>query len=319
MYPTPDNPVYGIFVKEQIEAIQEIEPRIKFDILFINGKVSRINYLKAFIKMPFLSYQKSWDLIHAHYGFSGIIGRFQWRVPIIVTFHGSDIFLKWQRLISRLVAKFADRVIVPSARVVPLLNKSDAVVIPCGVNLRLFRPYPLKDARLQTGLPLNKKIVIFPGDPKNPVKGYNLFLQALDKLPISMQKNLHVVPLTGIKREMVPLYLSAADVLVICSDYESQPMVAKEAMACNLPIVSVDVGDVKELIDGIPGCYICSRSPEEIAARISEVLELHQRTNGRERIKKLKLDIKDIARRIISLYEEVLGEKVPEEKQMGVL
>jgi glycosyltransferase involved in cell wall biosynthesis len=104
---------------------------------------------------------------------------------------------------------------------------------------------------------------------------------------------------------MVSTYMNACDVLVLVSKAEGSPNVIKEAMACNLPIVSTDVGDVTEIIDSTEGCYICDGNPEAVAAQLMNALRLNQRTNGRKRILSLSLDSREIAKRIIGIYEDI--------------
>ena len=109
------------------------------------------------------------------------------------------------------------------------------------------------------------------------------------------------------------MYLNAADALVLTSLWEGSPNVIKEAMACNLPIVSTDVGDVKEVIGDTEGCYITSYEPSDVAGKIKLALDFGKRTNGREKIK--HLEINTIAKRIIDVYNEVLQKKSMRKKR----
>ena len=101
--------------------------------------------------------------------------------------------------------------------------------------------------------------------------------------------------------------MNACDALVLASDYEGSPTVIKEAMACNLPIVSVDVGDVAEVIAGVEGCYLCERTPEDLAAKLHLALSPCRRTEGRRAIGSLSLDA--IAARLVREYESVLQQR----------
>jgi glycosyltransferase involved in cell wall biosynthesis len=107
--------------------------------------------------------------------------------------------------------------------------------------------------------------------------------------------------------ERVPLYMNACDVIVVPSEYEGSPQVVKEAMACNLPVVSVDVGDVPDVLAGVEGCYVCHRDPTIIAEKVKLILEQPSRTNGREKTQRYELS--SIAKRIIQVYEETLEMK----------
>jgi len=80
-------------------------------------------------------------------------------------------------------------------------------------------------------------------------------------------------------------------------------MVIKEAMACNLPIVSTDVGDVAKVIEGVEGCYLVKPDPEDVADKLFRVLQWRQRTHGRDNIKHLGSG--PITQRIIEVYNEI--------------
>jgi len=108
-------------------------------------------------------------------------------------------------------------------------------------------------------------------------------------------------------QNIIPYYMSAADILILTSLWEGSPNVIKEAMACNCPIVSTDVGDVKEIIRKTDGCYIASYDVVDVADKVGKALSFGRRTNGRQNIKHLDNNI--IADKIISLYRLVLSKK----------
>ena len=110
----------------------------------------------------------------------------------------------------------------------------------------------------------------------------------------------------NIDQEKLNLYYNAVDCLIPTSKYEGSPNVIKEAMACNCPIVSTDVGDVKWVIGETEGCYICSFEPEDVAEKIQKALNFGKRTNGRQRIMDLGLDSGSVAEKLHSLYREIL-------------
>jgi glycosyltransferase involved in cell wall biosynthesis len=109
-----------------------------------------------------------------------------------------------------------------------------------------------------------------------------------------------LVLLTKKPHDVVPIYMSACDALVLTSAAEGSPMVVKEAMACNLPVVSVRVGDVPEVIAGARGCALAERNPDDIAAKLVEVLRNPERSDGRARIEHLRHD--RIAQRLLDVY-----------------
>jgi glycosyltransferase involved in cell wall biosynthesis len=152
------------------------------------------------------------------------------------------------------------------------------------------------------GLPQDKKLVLFCAGMR-PEKRFDVAKAAVDRLSAN-DASVQLVIATEQPHSIIPHYMNACDVLVLTSDYEGSPTVIKEAMACNLPIVSVDVGDVAEVIAGTDGCYICQRTPDDVAAGLNLALGRKRRTNGRANIAHLSLD--GIADRLIEEYESVL-------------
>jgi glycosyltransferase involved in cell wall biosynthesis/thymidylate kinase len=319
MYPHKDDPVSGIFVKEQVDSLRALG--VDIDILFINGIKSRANYFRGIFEFLRKIHQNQYSLIHAHHTYCALIGKLQNRIPLLLTFHEGEInkgigiverirnYGIWkipifsQRL-KRWTGKQADKIISVFPEGGPLLGREDAFVIPCGIDLHLFKPIPLKGAKRKLNLPLNEKILLFSADPSRKEKRYDI---ARDAYQIVKKKipSLRLVPLSGIQRNHLPLYMNSADLMILTSDFEASPMVIKEAMAVNLPILSVDVGDVAELIKNTKGCFISPRNPESLALKIEEIIANgFPRTNGREKI--LHLDNEKIARKIYSVYKEMV-------------
>ncbi len=146
-----------------------------------------------------------------------------------------------------------------------------------------------------------RRRVLFANDPAIPVKNFDLARRTLEILRKN-RPDTDMVTTGKEPRENVPVIMNACDVLILTSLYEGSPMVIKEAMACNLPIVSTDVGDVREITGGTANCFVASRSPAEMAARMVQIFDSGRRTDGRERIG--HLDIDNVARRILEVYKE---------------
>ena len=146
-----------------------------------------------------------------------------------------------------------------------------------------------------------ERFVLFSGSFTNEVKNPTLAKEAMAKVD-----NAELVELRGYSREEVNLLMNAADCLLMTSHREGSPQVIKEAMACGTPVVSVDVGDVKEVIGHTEGCYIAERDPEDIAEKIRQALAFKGKTNGRQRIIDLGLSNDLVAKKLIEIYNEVL-------------
>ncbi len=304
MYPSPAMPSFGTFVHDQVEALRAAG--VEVDVLAFNGRESTWNYLWAFPRYWLALLRRHYDLVHAHYVLAGIVARAQWGRPLVLTHHGPEVLgqPRWQGPLCRFITPLCDEVIHVSEEVRRALRDDDGWVIPCGVDLDAFAPVPRDEARRRLGLPLDRRLVLFAGDYWRPEKRFDLVEAAI---PLARRElpDVELVLLTKQPHDVVPLYMSACDVLVLTSALEGSPMVVKEAMACNLPVVSVRVGDVPEVIGGTPGCALAERDPEDIAAKLVEVLREPRRTDGRARIAHLCHD--RIAQRVLEVYASALA------------
>lgn len=304
MYPTPDRPFHGTFVEKQVESLRQ--EGVEVDVLYVDGVSSKLNYIWGFPRLWAKLLTNHYDLIHAHYVFSGIIARAQFVCPVVLTHHGSQVFQGWQAPLCRVVTPFVDRAIVVSREMKEKGNLSKSCVIPCGVDFELFKPIPQKRARQELGLPLDKRLVLYSGEYFRPIKRFDI-VQAAMKLLQGRNPDAELVLVAKKPLKEVPKYMNACDVLVLVSDGEGSPMVIKEAMACNLPIVSVPAGDVPEVIAGTEGCYLCSQDPEDVADKLELALRWGKRTDGRRKVGYMEIGV--ISRKLVSLYQDLLREK----------
>jgi glycosyltransferase involved in cell wall biosynthesis len=180
-------------------------------------------------------------------------------------------------------------------------KKRNACILSCGLDLDVIKEIPRVQAREALGLDLNEKIGLFSSSFDNDIKNYPLAKAAIDRV-----KGIRLLELKGYSRQEVNLLMNACDFQLTTSFRESGPLVVKEAMACGTPVVSVDVGDVKEVIGDTEGCYIAERDPDDIAAKIRLALSFKDKTTGRQRIINLGLDNSIVAKKLIAIYEEVL-------------
>ena len=302
MYPTAEMPYSGTFVKEQVESLKK--EGVDIDVLLVDGKHRVFNYLRAFARLWARLLTKRYDLIHAHFAFSGIIARAQFLYPVVLTHH--HVIQGWQATLSRVVARSIDWNIVISTRMKDECRYHNPLIIPCGIDFELFKPEDRYQARNDLNLPLEKKLVLFAGQYDRAVKRWDI-VQASVKILKERYPDVELVLVSKKPLDIVPKYMNACDVLVLTSDSETGPMVVKEAMACNLPIVSVPVGDVPEVIGDTDGCYLCTQDPQDVADKLEVALNYGKRTNGRENI--AHMEIGSISRRIITVYQELINKK----------
>jgi glycosyltransferase involved in cell wall biosynthesis len=149
------------------------------------------------------------------------------------------------------------------------------------------------EARRRLGLDPSKKFVLFPFDAALENKRFDLIEAAVARARQEIPQ-LEILKVCGVPRAQMPLYLNAADLLVLASN------VIKEALAVNLPVVSVEVGDAAELIGPVEGCHLVPRQVEPIAARIVDVCRLGSRSRGRESVTRLSME--NAAQRIVEVY-----------------
>jgi teichuronic acid biosynthesis glycosyltransferase TuaC len=313
MYPTEERPAFGTFVKEQVESLRDIG--IEVDVLFINGNNGVNGYWKAGQDMRRIMKTKSYDIVHAHYGLSGVTALMQARAPFVVTFHGSDLLgevgsrhrYTFEGMVKVLISKFislvAAKCIVVADLLKPKLWSKSVVTIPMGVDLSIFRPMNFQGAREKLSFTQDRQRILFVANPSNPIKGFGVAQAAVDLLR-EIKPNIELLPVYNVPHEKIPLYMNACDVLILTSEHEASPCVIKEALACNLPIVSVDVGDVAKRIDGVSSCYLCERTPEDISTKLNQALIGGRSTNGRNKVQHLSLQ--NIAQEVKTVYQDMI-------------
>lgn len=290
---------FAPYIKEQNEALEKLG--VSFDYFLIKNH-GLLGYLKHFLELLKTLKKNNYDLVHAHGGHIGIITIMQRTKPVIITFHGSDININILKQISKIACRFsAYNIFVSEDLKIKANIKKTFSVIPCGVNLDLFYPLVKTESRKRLGWSKSERIILFSGYKNNRIKNYYLAKSAIKKI-----LNTRLVELKGFNKDELLQIFNGADMLLMTSFSEGSPQIIKEAMACNCPIVSTDVGDVKLVVGDTKGCYITSFEPNDIAEKIVKVLEFREKTNGRERIKKLGLDSNNIANRLIDVYKKVL-------------
>lgn len=310
LFPSKKHPYHGIFVKEQIDAISRLYSEVKFDILYINNFKGKWEYLKSIYKVVNKINNSDYDLVHIHYGLSGLylFNPFIKKVKTLVTFHGSDIQPKGGNgclsvLISRHTAKMADAAIVLNDEMETMVRPYCERIfqIPCAVDIRTFKPQPRTE---KNQIPL----IVFPSDRKRQVKNYPLFCEVLKFLKEKYNIKAQIQELKNMSRKEISLLYANSDLLLMTSKSEGSPQVIKEAMACNLPCVSTPVGDVKMLLDNVKDCYVAhDHDVEELATLVYR--SLYTDGNGmlgRDKIIMLGVDEDQTAKKLYNIYVELI-------------
>ena len=257
------------------------------------------------------------DVVHAHYGtvtsFFCALGT---NKPLVITFRGSDLnpvsgqnaFSNGiKHLLSQLSAFRAKHIICVSQELKKRLwRTSDRVsIIPSGIDLSIFKPLEMKFARERLGLNLTDRIVLFNVGKSPLVKRLDLAEDAVEFVNTHYQRIRFVKLYGNIDPDDMPYYYNAADCLLMTSDYEGSPNVVKEALFCNCPVVSVDVGGVRDRLAGVWPSKVVKRDPAEIGEGIIEILKVGKRSNGRDMVKDLSLKNQGV--QLASIYQSMLN------------
>jgi len=275
------------------------------DIHYFIIKSGLKNYLKSIFQIRNIFIKDKFDLIHAHYSLSGFAASLAGKHPIVVSLLGSDAYKSFlMRWLTRMFSYYYwDKTIVKTFRMSDALKLKNAEVIPNGVNIERFQPVPKFIAREKINCINTKKLLVFAADPDRQEKNYKL---ANDAVKYLKGNDIELLTVFNVPNNKMPYYINAADALILTSKREGSVNVVKEAMACNVPVVSSDVGDVKQNTSGLKGCFVCESNPASIAEGLLKALSIENVTDSRNRIIELGLDSVTVAKKIINIYERIL-------------
>lgn len=304
-YPSLTYPIFGIFVKEQIESLKNIG--IDCDVLFINGREKgKLEYLKSIFRLrKFLSIN-NYDIIHCHHAISAlclIISGAIKKNKVIVSFqndpdheYGQFVYRFIKRRIHQSIFKNNSKLIVDDS----------CSYLANGVNTSFFIRQEEAESYKKLGLDESKIYLLFVSSNFiRKQKRYDRFKEVLKILKTKYHwTNLEELILTNTQRDLVPYYFSASRLHLLTSDFEGSPNSVKESMSCNTPVVSTPVGNVQEMLSGADNCFVTrSFDAEELAFFCDKALK----TNGspRELIIQKNLDIESVALQLKQIYSKV--------------
>ncbi len=255
------------------------------------------------------SLAEGYDLVHVNSGVVAPLALLQPERPVVMTLWGDDLlgdrFGGLQSELTKRCAARSDHVIVRSQEMADALP-CDATIIPSGVDMSLFEPMDRREAGDAVGWDHDARHVIFPYHPDQEKKRYPVAKRTVERVDESFDGTVRLQAVNDADHDEMPLYYNAADALLLPSLREGSPNTVKEAMACNLPVVSTDVGDTGERLDPVKNSYVCSNDPE-LADALLSVLESGERSDGRDHVAAVGLE--RMGERILSVYESVLAER----------
>ncbi len=286
-------------IKNQGESLKK--EGISINYFTIKGRGIK-GYLKSIPKVRAYLKEKQYDIVHAHYWLSAIVTSLAGAKSIVVSLMGDDVKAKrWFRWIIYIFHHISwSRTIVKSKDMYLSLGIKDVYIVPNGVDLDRFRSISKDIALKEVGWSDKKRHILFTSNPDRVEKNFTLAKKAFEYIN---DNNLVLHYLKNIPNDRVPYYYNASDVIILTSFWEGSPNAIKEAMACNVPIVSTPVGDVDEVLSNTKGCYISTFDYRDFASDIKRALEFGKKTDGREAIKHLKSEI--IAKKIIDIYKGI--------------
>lgn len=287
------------FISEQAEALTQTN-QVDVEFFTIENKGWK-GYLKSRKLLLNRVNKIKPDVLHAHFGLSGLLANLQFRIPVITTYHGCDINKRSLRLLSTFPLVFSKFNIFVSAKqlqkVAGIAGKSK--ILPCGIHFSDFYPITKHEARQKLGWNDERKIILFSSNFSRPEKNAALAIEAVKTMP-----GYELIELKGFTRDEVCLAMNACDAGLLTSIREGSPMFIKELMACKRPIVSTNVGDVSELISGIDGCEVVGFDAKEIQKALIKVCQYTQVDFSDEKYN--KIDNVNIANSLLQIYQTVI-------------
>ena len=305
--PDPSAPQRGRWILDQVDEIR----RRGVEVDVFSFPPGRGEYIPATRRLRGLLRRQRFDLVHAHYGLAGWCARLAGARPLIVTFHGTDV-RHWavgplsRRLAWRadLVAAVSRALFAPEDGRPGLPHVPGAAVLPCGPELGRFGPLPREEARRRLGLEPGGRYLLVPANPARPEKRHDRAAELATACDAEL--------LTGgaIDPDEMPLWINAANTVLVTSDYEGFGLACIEALACDVPVLSTPVGAAPYALRGIAGC-LCApfETPVWSAAAQPHLAATDPRVEGAARV--ASLSAARMAERAIAAYRDIAATSEP--------
>ncbi len=316
-YPCKENPIFGIFMKEQVESVEKYgventiifsnglksNPKIKFSATFI--------HLRTALKLFWHLRRHKYDVIHCHNVLSGLIlqiarGLNNRNTVLSLQIDPETPGSTDQQFTGKLYPKFAKLIVKKQLK----NPKEKFVYLPNGVNMDLFKPLDKTECKKELGLDLNKRYILFVDSNTFKARTQKRKDRFDETMRILRDKyghtDLEELVMTKTLRDDVPKWMNACELYLLSSDEEGSPNAVKECMACNIPVVATPVGNIPDLFEGVKECRMTNElSAEELAECADAVLRSKDRVNTRQSIIDKELDMDSIAKRLFNLYKSL--------------
>jgi glycosyltransferase involved in cell wall biosynthesis len=318
MWPDEEKPVYGVFVKRQVDSL--IEAGVRCDVLYIRGYRSPFAYPAAALRFALWSLTRRgrYRLVHVHAGETTLPARFLVGTPMLCSYCGDDLLgdpgedgqktrgsLARAWVIRQISRTLAGTITKSAEMETALPPRRQAVnsVVPNGVDERTFREFEDRaPARERFGFPDDEVVALFAATkPDIPRKRRPLAEAACADAAERLGRPVRLHVARDVKPDEMPALMNACDVLLHTSALEGSPNAVKEALMCNLPIVATPSGDIEELLDGVEPSFVCEPDAGVLGEAIAACTG--KRSNGREVAQRLKAG--NVAKRVIGIYDEL--------------
>jgi teichuronic acid biosynthesis glycosyltransferase TuaC len=299
LWPTPEAPARGGFVKDQVDALREIEG---LDVEVFSFGIGAREYVRAARAIRARYKNDRFDVVHAHYGLCGWSALAARHAPHVVTFHGTDLAHPYVGPLSRALARLVDLPAPVSATLayqgLPHAHKRIAV-LPCGVNLDRFHAIDERSARERLGLDPDGRYLLFPADPSRPEKRYDRAREIADATGATLLAYEQRAP------DDIPLMINAANAVLVTSEREGFGLAPLEALACDVPVLATEVGIAPLVLHGIEGTLCAPFDAGSWTEALEPHLEAHADTRVEGRARAALFDRRRLAQRVAHAYRDL--------------
>jgi teichuronic acid biosynthesis glycosyltransferase TuaC len=301
MYPTPERPALGSFVRDQVEALRR-RSDVQIELFaFPPGLRSYPAAVRA-LRRRFRG--ERFDVVHAHFGLTAWPAVAARLGPVVVTLHGNDLFHPRSNRLSRAILPLTALPAAVSREFSGLLPEAGTgrrvAVLPVGIDLDRFRPIPRREARERLGLDPEGPYLLFPHDPSRPLKRFDRAREAAGGTTLLTMGN--------VPPAEVPYWINAANAVLVPSQAEGFGLSVIEALACGVPAFATPVAIHPVALDGVEGAYCAPWDRDAWRAALRPILEASDpRVDGRARAELFSAD--RMAARVVAAWHDVVDER----------